>query len=118
MQHLKAHSYLANQMLFLFPFPWSQNQKVAELGFAPRRLFPDLRFHVSTALNFIIAVGMVAQMIKNLPAVQETWVQPLGQKDPLEEGMATHSNILTWRIPCTEEPGELQCIGSQGVRHD
>ena len=60
--------------------------------------------------------------VKNLPAMQqtmlETWVQSLGQEDPLEEGMATHSSILAWRIPWTEEPGGLQSIGSQGVRHD
>ena len=57
-------------------------------------------------------------MVKNLPAMQETWVQSLGQEDPLEEGMATNSNILAWRIPWTEEPGRLQSIGSQRVRHD
>ena len=48
-----------------------------------------------------------AQVVKNLPAVQETWVQSLGWEDPLEEGMATHSSILAWRIPWTEEPGRL-----------
>ena len=48
--------------------------------------------------------SLVAQMIKNSPAMQETWVQSLGQEDPLEEGMATHSSILAWRIPWTEEP--------------
>ena len=52
-------------------------------------------------------------MVKNLPAMQETWVQSLGQEDPLEKGMATHSNILAWRIPWTEEPGRLQSIGLQ-----
>ena len=56
---------------------------------------------------------MVAEMVKNLPAVQEIWVQTLGWEDLLEKGMATHSSILAWRIPWTEEPGELQCIGSQ-----
>ena len=45
-------------------------------------------------------------MVKNLPAMQETWVQSLGWEDPLEKGMATHSNILAWRVPRTEEPGE------------
>ena len=55
----------------------------------------------------------VAQMVKNLPAVQETWVQSLGQEDPLEEGMATHSSVLAWEIPWTEEPGELQSMGLQ-----
>ena len=49
----------------------------------------------------------MAQMVKNLPAMQETWVLSLGWEDPLEEGMATHSSILAWRIPWTEEPGGL-----------
>ena len=57
-------------------------------------------------------------MVKNLPAVQETWVQSLGREDPLEEGMATCSSILAWRIPWTEEPGGLQYMGSQSIRHD
>ena len=60
----------------------------------------------------------MAQMVKNLPAVQETQVQSLGQEDPLEKGMATRSSILAWRIPRTEEPGGLQSMGSQTVRHD
>ena len=56
--------------------------------------------------------------LKNLPAIQETQVQSLGQKDPLEEEMATHSSILAWKNPWTEEPGGLQSMGSQRVRHD
>ena len=59
--------------------------------------------------------SLIAQMVKNLPAVQETWVQSLGQEDPLEKEMATHSRILTWKIPRTEEPGGLQSMGSQRV---
>ena len=66
----------------------------------------------------IIKAFLVAQMVKNLPAVQGTWVQSLGQEDPLEKGMATHSSILSWRIPWTEVPGGLQSMGSQRVRHD
>ena len=54
----------------------------------------------------------VAQTVKNLSAMQETWVQFLGWKDPLEKGMATHSSILAWRIPRTEAPGGLQSLGS------
>ena len=54
-------------------------------------------------------------MIKNSPAMQETWVRSLGQEDPLEKGMATHSSILAWKITRTEEPGGLQSIGSQRV---
>ena len=55
-------------------------------------------------------------MEKNLPGMQETQVQSLGQEEPLEKGMATHSSILAWRIPWTEEPGWLQSMGSQQVR--
>ena len=54
--------------------------------------------------------SLVAQMVRNLPAMQETWVQPLDQEDPLEEGMATHPSILAWRTPWTEEPGGLQSM--------
>ena len=57
-------------------------------------------------------------MVKNPPAMQEKWVQSLGQEDPLEKEMKTHSNILAWRIPWTEEPGGLQSMGSQRVGHD
>ena len=61
---------------------------------------------------------MVAHMVKNLAAMQETWVQSLGWKDPLEKGMADHSSILAWRIPWTEDPDGLQSIGSQRVGYD
>ena len=57
--------------------------------------------------------SLVAQLVKNLPAMEETWVQFLGWEDPLEKEMATHSSILAWRIPCTEDPGGLQSMGSQ-----
>ena len=57
-------------------------------------------------------------VVKNPPAMWETWVQSLGWEDPLEEGMATHSSILAWRIPWTEEPGGLQSMGLQRVGHD
>ena len=57
-------------------------------------------------------------MVKNLPAMPETWVQSLGWEDPLEKGMTTHSSILAWRIPGTEEPGGLQSMGLQRVGHD
>ena len=61
---------------------------------------------------------MVAQTVKNLPAMQETWVQAMGQKDPLEKDMVTHSSILAWRIPWTEERSGLESMGSQRVRRD
>ena len=57
-------------------------------------------------------------MVKNLPAMQEPWVQSLGREDPLEEGMATHSSLLVWRIPWTQEPGGVQSMGLQSVRHN
>ena len=57
-------------------------------------------------------------MVKNPPAMQQTWVQFLGWEDPLEEEMATHSSILAWRIPWTKEPGGLQSMGSQKVGHN
>ena len=66
-------------------------------------LIPD--FHV-------LGASLVAQMVKNLPAMQETWVPSLGGEDPLEEGTATPSSTLAWRVPGTEEPGGLQSLGS------
>ena len=57
-------------------------------------------------------------MVKNLPAIQEPWVQSLSREDPLEKEMATHSSILVWRIPWKEEPGTPQSLGSQRIGHD
>ena len=62
--------------------------------------------------------SLVSQSVKNLPAIWETQVWSLGQEGPLEKGMATHSSILAWRIPFTEEPSGLQSIESQRVKHD
>ena len=62
--------------------------------------------------------SLLAQTVKNLLAMWETLVRSLGWEDPLEQGMATHSSILAWRIPWTEEPGELRSMGSQRVGHD
>ena len=63
-------------------------------------------------------VDFMAQTVKNLPAMQETWVQPLGWEDPLEKGMSKHSSILAWKIPWIEEPDGLQSMGPQRVGHD
>ena len=60
----------------------------------------------------------MAQMVKNLPAMQENGIQSLGWEDPLEEDMATHSSILAWKIPWMEEPGRLQSVGLLRVGHD
>ena len=62
--------------------------------------------------------SLVSQMIENLPVIQETWVQSRGQEDPLKKGMATHTSVVAWRIPWTEEPGRLQSMGSKRVGHD
>ena len=65
-----------------------------------------------------VCMYVVAQMVQNLPALQETWVWSLAWEDPLEEGKETHSSIHAWRIPWTEEPSRLQAIGLHGVKHD
>ena len=62
--------------------------------------------------------SLVAQMVKRLPTTQESWIQSLGWEDLLEKEVATHSSILAWKIPWTEEPGRLQSMGSQRVGHD
>ena len=66
----------------------------------------------------MLGLTLATQMIKNLPAKWETWVESLGQKEPLRKGIATHSSILVWRTPWTEELGGLQSIGLQRVGHD
>ena len=65
-----------------------------------------------------LGASLVAQRLKRLPPMRETRVQSLGQEDPLEKEMATHSSTLAWRIPWTEEPGGLQSMGSQRVGHN
>ena len=67
---------------------------------------------------FLFGASLIAQLVNNLLAMQETWVRFLGQEDPMEKEMATHSSVLTWRSPWTEEPGGLRSLGSQRVRHD
>ena len=68
--------------------------------------------------SFLFLASLVAHMIKNLPAMQDTWGPSLGWEDPLEKGMATHPNILAWRIPWTEETGRIQSTASQRAGHD
>ena len=93
-------------MLLIFNWPWPQFPYTRGRLFFPKTFFE------------LVINSMVAQLVKYLPAVQETQVQSLSQKDPLEKAMATHSRILAWRTPWTEEPGRLQSMGSQRVRHD
>ena len=80
----------------------------------------DLSEEVTFKLRFKSAnrASLVDQMVENPPAMQETWVQCQGREDPPEKGKATHSGILAWRIPWTEEPGGLQSMGLQRVGHD
>ena len=86
---------------------------------------PRIRQDVDVGYFFLVlgwllglSASLVAQMVKRLPTMQETRVRSLGWEDPLEKEMATHSSIHAWKIPWTEEPGGLQSIGSQRVRHD
>ena len=65
-----------------------------------------------------LSTSLVAQTVKRLPATRETWVQSLGQEDPLEKEMATHSSTFAWKIPWTEKPGWLQSMGSQRAGRD
>ena len=78
----------------------------------------EVRVSFQTVFFSGYIISLVAQMVKSLSAVRETWVLCLGWEDPLEKGMATHSSILAWRIPWTEESGGLQSMGSQRVGHD
>ena len=75
-----------------------------------------VKFHLFGTRLYI--TSLVVQMVKRLPTVRETWVQTLDREDLLEKEMITHSSILAWKIPCMEEPGRLQSMGSQRVRHD
>ena len=83
---------------------------------SPFRLFSksyEFCFKDGRVKTFVPSSSLVAQRVKRLPEMQETWVQSLGQEDPLEKGMATHSRILAWEIPWTEEPSRLQFMGLQ-----
>ena len=89
------------------------------VGYSPRgRKKSDTTERLHLTFTLFDRASLVVQMVKNLPAMWETRVQSLGWEDPLEKEMATHSNILAWKIPWTEEPGGLQSMGSQRVRHD
>ena len=82
-------------------------------------MFRTVLEHSKVSIHLTIAKAfLVAQRLKHLPAVQESWVRSPGQEDPLEKGMATHSILHAWRIPWTEEPCGLQSMGSQRIGHD
>ena len=99
----------------------NKDQQIMLIGFIIR--FQMFSLLEANAFNFWVPshqvwTSLVAQRLKHLPAMQETWVQSLGWEDPLEKEMATHSSILAWRIPWTGEPGRLQSMGSQRVGDD
>ena len=105
----------------LFPEHLLACDQVGLSSFSLLDSFQDLRYCFSGRLKEYMEfsrASLVAQTVKNLPAMQETWVRSLGHEDPLEKGMAIHSSILPWRIPWTEERIGLQFMGSQRVRHD
>ena len=83
-----------------------------------RKMFAYILHGASQVVLGGRGASLVAQLVKNLPAMQETQVGSLGQEDPLQEGMATHSNFRVWRIPRTVEPGGLLSMGLQRVRQD
>ena len=94
----------------------AQNSRPSTYCVTWRKLLKSLC--VSVYKMGIIKASLVSQMVKNLPAMQETWVQSLGGEDPMEKGMATHASILAWKIPWTEELGGLQSMASQRAGHD
>ena len=81
-------------------------------------MYGEVSKRTSSLLSLHIGASVVVQMVKNLPAMQETWVQFLGRDDPLEKGMATYASILAWRIPWTKEADRLQSVISTRVGHD
>ena len=85
----------------------------------PLFIVPSLLPFSRLIIKYFLRTPLVAQTVKNLHAMRETWVQLLGWEDPLEKGMATHSSILAWRIPWTEEPGGWATVhGITRVKHD
>ena len=102
-------------------FPGSSGSKASACNAGEPSLIPGSERSPGEGKDYPLQYSwafLVAQMVENLPAMQETWVQILGLKDPLEKGIATHSSILAWRIPRSEEPGGLQSFGSQRAGHD
>ena len=93
---------------------YMQSSSYEMLSWMNHKLESRLLEEISTTSD-IQMISLVAQLVKNVPAVQETPVRFLGQEDPLEKEMATHSSTLAWKIPWTEEPGRLQSMGLQGL---
>ena len=94
--------------------PWTEEPSSLQ-STGPQRVEQDLA--TTTNHHYILVAPLVAQTVKRLPVMQETWVRSLGQEDALEKEIATHSSILAWKIPWMEESGRLQSLGSQRVGH-
>ena len=106
---------------FLMGFPGSSAGKESTYKSGDSGVIPGLERSPGEGISYPLQfswASLVAQLKRNPPAMCETWVQSLGWEDPLEKEMATHSSILAWRIPWTEEPGGLQSTGLQRVGHD
>ena len=124
-RYLRTRDYLIRclfsfSLLYKKGFPGSSAGKESTFNAGDPGLIPGLGRSPGGGIDYPLQcswIPPVTQMVKTLPALWETWVRSLGWEDPLEKGMVTHSNILAWRIPWTEEPGWLQCRGSQRVRH-
>ena len=119
-EHTPFHIVDSSHLLYVYHLNRMLNSSLWNIYY-----FPDQRFQISPASWFLIIknkhypwISMMAQIVKNLPEMQETQVWSLGQEDPLEKGMTIYFGILAWRIPRREEPGRLQSIESQRVRHD
>ena len=100
--------------------PSAAKNKSGKLLFK-KSFFREQAFIIVELIDLVLTniyYSLVAQMIKRLPTMRETWVHSPGREDPLEKEMATYSSIPAWKIPWTEEPGRLQSMGSQRVRHD
>ena len=102
-------------------FPESPVDKESACSAGDPGLTPGLGRSTGKGIGYPLEyswASLVAQLVKNLPGMWETWVRSLGQEDPLEKEMATHSSTLAWKIPWREESGGLQSMGLQRVRHD
>ena len=102
-------------------FPSSSSHKESACNAGDPGSIPELEKSPGEGISYPFQyswASLVAQMVKNLLAMWETWVRSLGLEDPLDKGMVTHSGIFAWRIPRTQEPGRLQFMRSQRVRHD
>ena len=111
-----VHCLILVTVLFLLCSQWADLWKSA-LCFS-FLLYYSIFFILCSDSGYYLGASLVAQMVKNLPVMQETWILSLCWEDPLEKEMATHSSILAWRIPWTEESGGLPSMGPQRVGHD